>query len=1323
MMGASRKNGELQWADRTGRDCLPAWSVWLRGSWQQVRGSVYLTRLLSILLFLLFLTTNAPAGYFLTQTYTELEGLPSNLVNNVTQTADGCIWLATRNGITWYDGISWKQPSEKNKPEGADFRLIEADRKGRIWTVSRGLVASYRKDGIWYSLPRTGRKGISTQSITGMTISEWDEDAVAVSTSHDGAFVFINGSWHHLGLDTGFPSDNIMDIKFFGDHLLLATNSGLFAVDKKLQMVDIPLTQLEFPTSAVAKIQIEYMNPPDVRHEMIPRRIWIIGNPWLGYYENGAFTLFKRDVHLIVPDKMGAALRMQPDYAGGVVCSVEATTIHFDAFGNQNLLGAEQNIATNGASCLYLDREFCFWIGNNRGLTKIPSFRFTNYSSEEGLLEDEVSSIQEISPGKTLFGHNGGYTIVEDTLSTKVPYSITPSAPNNITRVLDIAQVDEDNYWFAINAAGMYQVRLSDNKFSWYPKPFTEQNFASATIVTHDDRVLAGAGKGLYEYNEEKDRFLLSPLVNEVDLFVRSLLEGPNNELYLGTAKQGLMRLQEGVLTKWSSSTSPLANRLYSVYCDPNGTVFAGTLDGPQVVENGELVPFREDVPFRHRPTYCIFRDPDGRLWFGTDNGVFIYDGSQTLHYTRIHGLSGLEVNRRAHMVDEQGRVWVGTSSGVSMYQRRYDFTHRIPDPEVKFVSIQSGAKRFAPDQHPNFNSNENTITAEFNFVSLIDESQNKFRYWLEGDGDGWSQPQPMRSNLLRFTNLAPGSYTLHLEACDALGKWSGQIHSNTITVMPPFWRTWWFLFLVMVTVLSTLVLIYRLFLQQRYSTLLRSEVQEKTAELIHHRDRLEEVVQQRTSELSLSNEALRGEIVKREVIQQEVERHHTHLMSIFNGVHDAIVTVDTAGTITKANQGFSQLFQLEDTVVEGKRLVDIVPVDNVLKAVADGRDVRGWLAEVTDRSTGELLLKVNAQPLPSEEDANSEIMVVMSDVTRLYHLEKEVADRKSYHNIIGQNPKMQAIYSMIEDLSTTLATVLITGESGTGKELVASALHHSSIRSEGPFIALNCAALSETILESELFGHVKGAFTSAVKDRAGRFEAARGGTLFLDEIGEMPMSMQVKLLRVLETGEFERVGDTVTLKTDARIISATNRDLLKRVDEGEFRKDLYYRLNVIHLHLPPLRERAEDIPLLARYFVQMFADEADPPVSNVSPEALELLINANWPGNVRELKHQIQRACLICRDGVLQPSHFRELVQSTSHVPLSKSTPEQAPVAAPNGSTSSNGGKTHRAPEREELLANLELHDWNIQQTANDLGLSRQTIYRKIREFDLKRP
>ena len=326
--------------------------------------------------------------------------------------------------------------------------------------------------------------------------------------------------------------------------------------------------------------------------------------------------------------------------------------------------------------------------------------------------------------------------------------------------------------------------------------------------------------------------------------------------------------------------------------------------------------------------------------------------------------------------------------------------------------------------------------------------------------------------------------------------------------------------------------------------------------------------------------------------------------------------------------------------------------------------------------------------------------------------LREQVTSKSRFHSILSKSPRMHDLFELIGHVAQTISTVLIFGETGTGKELVARAVHDASPRRNGPFVAVNCAALPESLLESELFGHEKGAFTSAAGQRKGRFELASGGTIFLDEIGEIPLAMQAKLLRVLQERRFERVGGAQTVEVDVRVVAATNRDLLRLSKDGKFREDLYYRLNVVKIDLPPLHERPEDIPLLAAHFVQKFSRPGLPP-KTISPEAMEAMLQHRWPGNIRELENAIERACVTSRDDTIKPENLPMEI-------LKPGRPRyQLPVNLSRPLTDQLAELTAAFEER-YLRRALKRTRSHIGRTARLTGLSRRTITDKIALYQI---
>ena len=314
--------------------------------------------------------------------------------------------------------------------------------------------------------------------------------------------------------------------------------------------------------------------------------------------------------------------------------------------------------------------------------------------------------------------------------------------------------------------------------------------------------------------------------------------------------------------------------------------------------------------------------------------------------------------------------------------------------------------------------------------------------------------------------------------------------------------------------------------------------------------------------------------------------------------------------------------------------------------------------------------------------------------------LHRKLEERYQFENIIAKSAKMQQVVEVIKVVAKSNATALITGESGTGKELVARAIHSQSYRKDKPFVAVSCAALPESLLESELFGHEKGSFTGAHAQRKGRFEVANRGSLFLDEIGEMSANIQVHLLRVLEEKEFTRVGGNELVKVDVRVISATNKDIKRAVADGQFREDLYYRLNVVTIELPPLRERKEDIPLLAQHFLKKFAVENQKEITGFSPEATDFLLKYEWPGNVRELENAIERAVILAKNSYIEVADLPR-----ENVLLAHSAPP---------------GRSLKEIERERILNVLDETSKNYSEAARILGISRVTLYNKLKAYGL---
>jgi DNA-binding NtrC family response regulator len=387
-------------------------------------------------------------------------------------------------------------------------------------------------------------------------------------------------------------------------------------------------------------------------------------------------------------------------------------------------------------------------------------------------------------------------------------------------------------------------------------------------------------------------------------------------------------------------------------------------------------------------------------------------------------------------------------------------------------------------------------------------------------------------------------------------------------------------------------------------------------------------------------------------------------------------------------------------------------PSGTLRQLLLAGERREGWRSMLTVGDSKPRLVSLTAAPFQSDPGAICDPRVAYIVVLRPAEEDQAAAGAASpFPGLIGRSPAMERVFRLIENLEHSEATVLLTGESGTGKEVVARAIHAHSPRRGGPFVGVNCGALPGELLESELFGHVRGAFTGAVRERAGRFEVAAGGTLFLDEVADLPLQLQVKLLRVLQERTFERVGESQSRRTDARIIAATNLDLRRAVQEGRFREDLFYRLRVVPIEIPPLRDRREDIEPLATYLLARVAARQGRAL-RFSPDALRALLDYGWPGNVRELENALEYAVAVCKGQTILPEDLpAELQQETAGPPFSA-----VPVVATEGDRG-------RSPVDVQVLEALEAHRWRRVEAARALGISRATLWRRMREAGLQRP
>ncbi|MDE2809448.1 MAG: sigma 54-interacting transcriptional regulator [Gemmatimonadota bacterium] len=453
----------------------------------------------------------------------------------------------------------------------------------------------------------------------------------------------------------------------------------------------------------------------------------------------------------------------------------------------------------------------------------------------------------------------------------------------------------------------------------------------------------------------------------------------------------------------------------------------------------------------------------------------------------------------------------------------------------------------------------------------------------------------------------------------------------------------------------------------------------------------------------------------------QQLESSNQRLQAVLDATGDAIGMFDADGRLQVANQGYEKLLEATESELKQMSPSDLMArIGERLRPPAlpelgrelfldSAGDLEEEVSEAGDstprlfyrstapvRDMGHIVMYRDVSKEVESEQMKAEVLRLRSELGTTY----------AFDGMVGKSKNMQDVYALMQRAAESDITVLVQGESGTGKELVAKLIHYNSPRKTGPFVAVNCAAIPETLIESELFGHERGAFTGASTRRIGQFEHAQGGTVLLDEIGDMPLALQAKLLRILEEREIQRVGGTATIPIDIRVIAATNRDLESAVKDGGFRADLFYRLAAFPLVIPSLREHREDIPLLAAYFLQDYAERADESTRGISPAALQVLIAYDWPGNVRELRNAIERALLL---------------ETTDRLQVSNLPPQLAAVVpSPTGSEDSPQPLSLQQAEQQAVVRALEASEWNITKAAQVLNVNRVTLYRKLKKYDL---
>jgi PAS domain S-box-containing protein len=445
----------------------------------------------------------------------------------------------------------------------------------------------------------------------------------------------------------------------------------------------------------------------------------------------------------------------------------------------------------------------------------------------------------------------------------------------------------------------------------------------------------------------------------------------------------------------------------------------------------------------------------------------------------------------------------------------------------------------------------------------------------------------------------------------------------------------------------------------------------------------------------------------------EEHLRNQTQI--ILDSIADGVFTVNSDLKVTSFNRSAEKITGIKEEEAIGRYCWEVFRASicekrcSLKHTMTTGRPVLNQSIYIVNLKGDRVPVSISTALLKDERGKMIGGVETFRDLSIVEQLRKELSRRHSFQDIISKNKEMQRLFGILEQVSESDATILLEGESGTGKELFAKAIHALSPRKTGPFITINCASLPDTLLESELFGYEKGAHSTAFKDKPGRIAIAEGGTLFLDEIGDISAALQVRLLRVLQDKTYEPLGSTKSLKVDVRIVAATNKSLEGLVEEGKFRQDLYYRINVVRLVLPPLRERREDIPLLVEHFIRKFSGLNNKEIQGLSAEVVPILMSHDFPGNIRELENIIEYATVVCKNGLIGIEHLPDNLKRRGETPKEKPPQDKA--------------YSLEDMERSYLYEALRRNRWNRTATAAEMGVHPTTLWRKMKRFNIEVP
>lgn len=771
--------------------------------------------ILSILLAVLSVTfSSALAQRYHVRTYSEGDGLPSAAVNSITQDRSGLMWFATRSGVASYDGYDWRVYGLADGLPSLNHVSIMIDPAGSVWALSINAELSVLEGGKWRlfaKLPLANNQG--STYIMAASVRSGGRPAIILAAIGRDLEYFDGTELRALPMPGAPPHPACYGVAVVDSVVFAATSAGLFSV----------------PGDSLARGLERVEGTPQIpivslAYDEIRGLLWLVGIDWIGTLDRGRIKILRR-IQRLDPNLVYGFYRCVPDDIGGLYYGNPNYLHRFDGRGNIEPIGRDSGLVDEGVSSLFRDREGNIWVAGLRGISRIDDIRFASFSKNNGLFDDEVTAILEMKRGGIVLGHPCGLTFIAGT--TRM---MAVTDDKQIERILDLAEDRSGTLWVAANEGGLVRIGADRRKTVFGVKDGLDLQIKSVLVdrrgrlwVLGNDRIFIRAG----------DRF------EPVDAKVpgsrghpgfRILYEASDGTIYAGTSVYGTIALEEGKRPRVFAADAASANNVYSIYKTADSILYIGAYDGLYRESKGVLERSAPPGPAIDRPVYFIIEDHKKRLWFGTDNGVYRWNGDNLLHYTVEDGLLGRETNRAAGMVDSEGHAWIGTDRGVSVYREEYDMRRKVL-PAVTLVSLQTEDAIFSLEDTVSLRHDQNSFTVNFRTILFSGEERTRIRSRLEGYEPEWSEPYGFPERQLRYTNLPPGRYAFHLQAAAEEGPWSEVVSSQPIVIHGPFWISLWFRILAGAIVALFAWWVFAFFSQRRYASRLRKEVEMKVAE------------------------------------------------------------------------------------------------------------------------------------------------------------------------------------------------------------------------------------------------------------------------------------------------------------------------------------------------------------------------------------------------------------------------------------------------------------------------------------------------------------